>query len=62
MRGDRQAVRRAAAGMPAEMRALRARAMLEAECETLGVADVTCPGCEGDGWLERRSFEFCPVC
>ncbi|MFW6118890.1 MAG: hypothetical protein ACOC7S_00990 [Planctomycetota bacterium] len=48
--------------MPRELKELRAKAMLESECEYLGVADVTCPTCLGSGYLDRAAFEFCPVC
>jgi hypothetical protein len=48
--------------MPRELKELRAKAMLESECEYLGVADVTCPICLGSGYLDRAAFEFCPVC
>jgi len=59
---DRRSVRKLAAEMPQELKELRGKAMLESECEYLGVADVTCPLCRGTGYLDREAFEFCPVC
>ena len=59
---DRAVVRTLAALVPADLRLMRARQMLESEQEFLGVDEVACPGCEGTGWLSRRRLERCPLC
>lgn len=59
---DRAIVRKLAARVPADLRRMRARQMLESEQESLGVDDVPCPGCGGTGWLNRRDLERCPLC
>ncbi len=48
--------------IPSELKALRAKLMLESVYETLGVEEVPCPACGGSGWLDRVSLEHCPVC
>jgi len=58
----RQAVYAIAAAIPADLRSLRGRMMLESENEFIGVDEVPCPACDGDGWLSRRRLERCPVC
>ena len=59
---ERMIVRMIAAQIPAELRQMRARMMLESEHEFLGVDEVPCPACAGSGWLSRRLLERCPVC
>lgn len=51
-----------AARVPADLRVMRARQMLESEQEFLGVDEVACPGCDGTGWMNRRRLERCPLC
>ena len=57
-----RAIRSIASRMPQDLRLLRAKAMLEPVCETLGVEDVRCPACNGAGWLDADRLEDCPVC
>ncbi len=59
---DRAIVRELAARVPADLRRMRARQMLESEQEFLGTDEVACPGCGGTGWLSRRRLERCPLC
>jgi hypothetical protein len=59
---DRWFVRRLAARVPAALKVMRARQMLESEQESLGIDEVACPACEGTGWLSRRRLERCPIC
>lgn len=61
MRGQ-ATVAEIAAHMPAELKALRAKLMLEALCEALGVEETTCPACRGSGWLDEGSLAHCPLC
>jgi hypothetical protein len=58
----RQVVKDIARRIPAELKRLRGKLMLEVLCETLGVAEVVCPACNGSGWLEVRLLERCPIC
>jgi len=58
----REPVRRIARRMPADLRELRGKLMLEGLCVTLGVQEVACPACRGSGWLDRAALERCPVC
>jgi len=58
----RRRVRRIAGRIPRELRGLRSRLMLEDFNEQLGVVEVTCPACNGSGWLDRPRLEYCPVC
>jgi hypothetical protein len=58
----RQVVRNIAREMPADLKELRGKLMIEVLCATLGVEEVACPACNGSGWLDRRSLERCPVC
>ena len=55
-------VRSLARRVPAPLRALRAKLMIESLCETLGVEEVACPACGGSGWLERSVLRSCPLC
>ena len=55
-------IRRIAARMPAQLRELRAKLMLDVVCESLGVEEVACPACKGTGRLKGRALERCPVC
>ena len=55
-------VRMIAAQVPAGLRAMRGRMMLETVHEFLGVDEVPCPACAGSGWLSRRRLERCPLC
>jgi hypothetical protein len=48
--------------IPGRLRDLRGRMMLEGVCESLGVDEVTCPACDGTGWLSRAFLSPCPVC
>jgi len=61
-RDSKAAVRSIAAQMPADLKGLRGKLMLEVMAETLGVVEVRCPACAGCGWLDRRSLEPCPIC
>jgi hypothetical protein len=56
------AVVRAAASVPAELRTLRAKLMLEPLCEALGVEETPCPACKGCGWLDSLALVRCPLC
>jgi hypothetical protein len=56
------AVRNVAARVPAELRSLRAKLMLESLCEALGVEETACPACRGSGWLDRTVLARCPLC
>jgi hypothetical protein len=58
----RDAVRKLARRMPRRLRELRGKLMLESQCAYLGVEEVECPACGGDGWLDRRGLEYCPIC
>lgn len=51
-----------AARVPAWLRALRARLLLEQYAESLGVQEVECPACGGNGWFDRRRLTSCPIC
>ena len=55
-------VRMIAAQVPAGLRAMRGRMMLQSVHEFLGVDEVPCPACAGSGWLSRRRLERCPLC
>lgn len=55
-------VRMIAAQVPARLRAMRGRMMLQSVHEFLGVDEVPCPACAGSGWLSRRRLERCPLC
>jgi hypothetical protein len=55
-------IRVVAAQVPARLRAMRARLMLDGTCETMGVEEVTCPACTGSGWLSADALEECPIC
>ena len=57
-----KAVCKVAARVPDELRALRAKLMIEPLCEALGVEETTCPACRGRGWLEERTLLRCPLC
>ncbi|MHC4481234.1 MAG: hypothetical protein ACYS8K_03235 [Planctomycetota bacterium] len=57
-----EAVREIARRMPARLRELRGKLMIEGLCESLGVAEVACPACRGSGWLARPEGEHCPIC
>ncbi len=61
-RETKAVVRRIACQMPADLKDLRGKLMLEAAAQTLGVVEVRCPACAGSGWLDRRSLEPCPIC
>jgi hypothetical protein len=50
------------ARIPSELRALRAKAMLEECCETLGVRETRCPACRGTGWGDREALRACGLC
>jgi hypothetical protein len=54
--------RNIAARVPAELRDIRGRLMLQALCEQMGVQEVGCPACDGSGWLDRPALEHCPLC
>ena len=58
----RNLVRGLAGSMPADLRSLRGKLMLEAFAEVLGVVEVECPACRATGWLDRRRLEVCPIC
>ena len=55
-------IRTIAAGMPRSLKALRAKLMFERCAETLGVDEVICPACRGEGLLDDTRLERCPVC
>lgn len=57
-----RAVAGIASGVPAELRALRAKLMLEPLCEALGVEETACPACKGTGWLDVTTLARCPLC
>ncbi|MHC5034517.1 MAG: hypothetical protein ACYTFZ_05735, partial [Planctomycetota bacterium] len=59
---DLRAVGRIAARIPAELKELRGKLMLEFVCTTLGVEEVTCPACRGAGRLRAGDQERCPLC
>ncbi len=56
------AVRALAACIPAPLRSIRRRLMLETECWSLGAEERVCPACEGSGWLDADAWEHCPIC
>ncbi len=58
----RRLVRSLAVSIPADLRSLRGKVMLESLCEVLGVEETGCPACRGTGWLDRRRLESCPIC
>lgn len=58
----RSVVRGIARRIPAHLKELRGKLMLEAISETLGVAEARCPACEGAGCLDGDALEYCPVC
>ncbi len=57
-----ETVRKIALVMPANLRRLRSKLMFETVCESLGVEEVACPGCNASGWLDADLLERCPVC
>jgi uncharacterized Zn finger protein (UPF0148 family) len=48
--------------MPARLRELRARLMLEECNESLGVPEAPCPACGATGWTNRQALVSCPIC
>ncbi len=58
----RRIARTVAACVPAHLRRLRGRLMLEGEATFLGVEELRCPACRGQGWLNRRRLEACTLC
>jgi hypothetical protein len=59
---SRQDVRQIARRMPRALKAVRGRMMLEGAPEMPCTEDVSCPACDGTGWLVLSSLEHCPVC
>lgn len=55
-------IRRIARRIPRELRSLRGKLLLEHYASRLGVEEVTCPACGGEGRLGRKRRETCPVC
>jgi hypothetical protein len=57
-----EATRLLAQAVPARMKRLRGRLMLDELTDALGTADAVCPACSGTGWLDAGLMEDCPVC
>jgi len=48
--------------IPAWLRALRARMLLEGYAGHLGTDEVACPACRGGGAANGQPLERCPIC
>lgn len=57
-----EAVRRIGAAVPGPLRGLRARMLLDCYVDRMGIEEVVCPGCEGDGWCPDKRERPCPIC
>ena len=62
MNGRHRCVRKIAARVPAGLRALRGRALLDEYVGHMGLEEVECPACGGTGFIAERSMEYCPIC
>lgn len=54
--------RELAASLTPELRRQRALLMLEYGAQVLGLTEVRCPGCEGNGWEDVEALVKCPLC
>ena len=61
-RVEQARVRAVAAELPAGLKALRGKLMIEPLVQQTGVPERRCPVCEGSGWLDAVALERCPVC
>jgi hypothetical protein len=59
---SRDELERIASAMPAPLRRLRVRLLLEDLSESIGMGDVPCPGCRGSGWADAVRLQLCPLC
>ena len=50
------------ASIPADLKELRGKLMLECLCDALGVEERPCPACGGTGWLGAVGGRACPLC